>query len=221
MILGLTGLYCAGKNHVGLLLEKRGFPVLDADALGHEAILGKAEEIIGRFGEEIVRSDGLIDRRLLSRIVFGKPEKLAVLEGIIHPVVNRLIEKWITSHAGPCVINAALLHKSAVFNQLNAIIAVNAPFPVRFFRAVNRDRLPWNELIQRFLSQKSFPRYNSGRSQFFPCAADIYTIQNSGFPLSGRTLEKRIDGILEGVSHGKEKTITGNSFGRSISGNRI
>jgi dephospho-CoA kinase len=37
-LIGLTGTYCAGKNHVASLLEQRRLPVLDLDKLGHEVI---------------------------------------------------------------------------------------------------------------------------------------------------------------------------------------
>ena len=229
MLIGLTGLYCAGKNHIGLLLEKLGLPVLDADKLGHEVINRETKAIISRFGKGIMGSDGQIDRKLLGKHVFGRPEELTALEKIVHPGVDLLIEQWINTEnvrqAGYCVINAALLHKSSVFGNLNAIIVVHAPFPVRFFRALRRDKLPLGnlgELIKRFLSQKDFPRYKNGKyqPQLFSTAADIYTIRNSGFSGSQRALEKRIDIILEGLRHGKEKIIAGCSDGGSIPGDR-
>ena len=222
MIIGLTGLYCAGKNHVGLLLEKRGCPVLDADKLGYEIIHTETEKIVTIFGKKILGSDGHIDRQLLGKRVFGRPEKLAALEAIVHPGVNRLIEEWIAAEeahrAGLCVINAALLQKSSIFERLGAIIVVYAPFPIRFFRALRRDkRSPW-ELFKRFWSQKDFPHYNNrkNRPKLFSSAADIYTIRNSGFSGTRRILERQLDIILEGLHHGKEKIIIGSGISRSI-----
>jgi len=226
MIIGLTGRYCAGKNHIGLLLEKRGLPVLDADKLGHEVIRREAEKIILRFGKEILAPQGVIDRKKLGKLVFGCPEKLAALEAIIHPAVNALTEEWIGTREktrnGLCVINAALLHKSSVYNRLGAVIVVCAPFIVRVFRAVKRDKLPLGAALKRILSQKGFPRYKARpkQAQLFFCPADIYSIHNSGFPGSLLGLEKRIDAILEGLSHGKEKITDGCGFGRGGSGNR-
>ena len=236
MIIGLTGLYCAGKNHVGLLLEKQGIPVLDVDKLGHKIIETEAEKITGRFGKKILDPNGKIDRKLLRKLVFGKPEELTDLESIVHPGVNRLTEEWIADkragkvsglETGTCVINAALLHKSTVFDKLSLIIAVYAPFPIRFFRALRRDKRPLPELFKQLVNQKNFPNYRktaekaalsggepcidgtahisgkTGKSppQLFFSQADIYIIQNSGFSGCPRVLEKRLEAILDGFRH--------------------
>ena len=57
-IIGLTGTYCAGKNHVAGLLEKRGLAVLDVDKLGHQAIAEEKEAIVARFGAGILTRRG-------------------------------------------------------------------------------------------------------------------------------------------------------------------
>jgi dephospho-CoA kinase len=225
MIIGLTGLYCAGKNHVGLLLEKRGIPVLDADKLGHEVIRLETEKITRRFGKEILDADGCIDRQLLGKRIFGKHEDLAALEAIVHPGVNRLAEEWLAERkaeqGGIYAINAALLHKSSVCGRLKAVIVVYSPLAVRLFRALKRDHLAIGEIMKRFKSQKEFPHYSakSGNAQLFFNSADMYTIRNSGFHSSQRALENRIDAILEGLHYGKEKITDSSGFAGSGSGN--
>ncbi|MDR2661808.1 MAG: dephospho-CoA kinase [Treponema sp.] len=221
LLIGLTGLYCAGKNHVASLLEQRGLPVLDVDRLGHEVLEAEREALVRRFGSGILDSAGRVDRRLLGALVFGRPEALAALEGIVHPGANDLTGRWIDRQTGPCVINAALLHKSSAFPRLNAVMVVRAPWPVRFLRAWKRDALPPAALIRRFSSQKDFP-FKGRRAQLFSSAADIYIVENPGFPGSRRNLEKRIDAILEGLqnhgNHGKEKITAYGGFGGSIPG---
>ncbi|MDR2617392.1 MAG: dephospho-CoA kinase [Treponema sp.] len=196
MIIGLTGTYCAGKNYVGRLLEKRGLPVLDVDKLGHSAIETEKEAILERFGEDILSrsGSGAIDRKLLGAKVFGRPSELAALEAIVHPAANRMTVEWLAAREGPCVINAALLHRSEVFRDLDAVILVEAPWLVRLFRARKRDRLSWKALLKRFKSQKEF------RSQYFGENTDIYRVENRGFGFSAskrqEKLERRIDEIL-------------------------
>jgi dephospho-CoA kinase len=198
MLIGLTGTYCAGKNYVAAFLENRGLPVLDVDKLGHRAIEAEKDALLARFGPGILGRDGIVDRRLLGEKVFGKPEELAALEGIVHPAANRLTEEWLRERGGAsCVINAALLHKSSVFPRLDRIILVEAPFLTRLLRARSRDRLPWRVLLKRFGSQKKFlPQYLSGK-------ADIYRVENRGCfhffaPYYKKKLENRIDEILSG-----------------------
>jgi len=202
-IIGLTGTYCAGKNHVAILLEQRLLPVLDLDKLGHGIIEAEKERLLARFGDDILAPGGFIDRKLLGNKVFGKPEELSALEDIIHPGVNRETLVWINSRKEQiCVINAALLHRSVVFNALDAVIIVEAPFFFRLLRARKRDRLPWISLLNRFRSQESFS------SQYFKENTDIYKVENSGFPgfmerFQRDKLEKRIDEILS--FHGKDR----------------
>ena len=196
MLIGLTGTYCAGKNHIAFLLEQRLLPVLDLDKLGHGIIEAEKERLIARFGADILTADGLIDRKRLGNKVFGKPRELAALEGIIHPGVNRETIAWLNSQKGQiCAINAALLHKSSVFDALDAVIIVKAPLPVRLLRAKKRDRLPWMALLKRFWSQRGFS------SQYFRKNTDIYIMGNPGYfgfrkRFERDNLEKRIDEIL-------------------------
>ncbi|MDR2072966.1 MAG: dephospho-CoA kinase [Spirochaetaceae bacterium] len=198
-LIGLTGLYCAGKNYVGALLEKRGLPVLDVDKLGHRILESAQDEIVRRFGSGILGPDKRVDRELLGRRVFRRAEDLAALEAIVHPAANACTEQWIAGQGGPCVINAALIHRSSAFSRLKLLLVVRAPLPVRLFRAWKRDALPPGELLRRFSSQKNFPHTVPGGPQFFSAPSDIQIIENSGLPGSKRNLEKRINHILEGL----------------------
>jgi dephospho-CoA kinase len=195
-VIGLTGTYCAGKNHVAALLEQRHIPALDLDKLGHGIIEEEKERLLARFGGDILAPGGLIDRKLLGNKVFGRPDELAALEDIIHPGVNRETLVWINSRKEEiCVINAALLHRSAVFDALDAVIVVEAPFLVKLLRARKRDRLPWASLLKRFRSQRRF------NSQYFKGNTDIYKVENSEFfgfreRFLKEKLEKRINEIL-------------------------
>jgi dephospho-CoA kinase len=195
LLIGLTGLYCAGKNHVGRLLEVRGIPVLDVDKLGHRVIETEAQIILERFGAGILGGGGKIDRKRLGARVFGKPEEIAALEGIIHPAVNRETDRWIEQTAGKTrVINAALLQRSSAFTKLDCIILVTAPVLIRLLRARKRDKLPWAAIFQRFKSQKEF------KAQYFSNKTDIYRVSNNGCSRLFRgSLEKRMELILSRI----------------------
>ncbi|MCL2800562.1 MAG: dephospho-CoA kinase [Treponema sp.] len=195
MIIGLTGTYCSGKNYTASLLESRGLPVLDVDKLGYKALELEKEAINARFGNDLKKLDKTwqqqnpINRRLLGQVVFGNPEKLAALESIVHPAANRLTDEWVAAQSGHCVINAALLHKSSVFERLDLIILVYAPFLTRFFRAKRRDKLPFKEIKRRFASQKDF------YTHYLSKKAEIYRIGNHGLR-TNRSIESQIDKLL-------------------------
>jgi dephospho-CoA kinase len=194
LLLGLTGLYCAGKNFVGKIFEKKGFAVLDVDKLGHVALENQKNIVAERFGGAVLGPDGTVDRHALGEAIFGRPEELAALESIVHPEANRLTLEWVeANHDRSCVINAALLHRSAMFDRLDAFIFVKAPYPLRILRARKRDGLSWKELRRRFESQHFDIYYSEKKS-------DTYCIYNWGFgifsQLNRRSLEKRVDMIL-------------------------
>jgi dephospho-CoA kinase len=198
-LIGLTGKYCAGKNYIAALLEEEGIPVLDLDKQGHRVLETEKTVIVNTFGASILHKDGTIDRKVLGEQVFAIPEKLQVLESIVHPAVDRLTKDWIAQYAGKiCVLNAALLHKSVFFSQLNGLIVVKASFFTRLFRALRRDRLPLTVLLDRFNSQKGFD------SQDLPYNADKYLICNEGFgtlfsAFRAQKLKNRIQNILAGL----------------------
>jgi len=196
MLIGLTGVYCAGKNHAAEILERRGLPVLDVDKLGYQVLETEKEAIFAQFGTDLQKADGSPDRRLLGQRVFGNPEKLTALEAIVHPAANRLTDEWIAAQKGLCVINAALLHRSSVFNKLEAIILVRAPFLTRLIRAKRRDKLSFQAILKRFASQKDF------NSQYLSVNAEIYRVENPGLfgsRIARQKLEGRIDSVIEGI----------------------
>ncbi|WP_304244160.1 dephospho-CoA kinase [Gracilinema caldarium] len=196
-LIGLTGQYCAGKNHVASILEARGIPVLDVDKLGHLALEQEKAAITARFGTDILNADGSINRKALGARVFGNPGDLADLEAIVHPRANQLTETWIASRTEPALaINAALLHRSAAFQKLTCIIIVQAGLLTRLFRAKKRDKLPLFELLKRFKSQHQF------NAQYFQGNADTYIVKNRGVlgtcaRWHQHQLERRIDAILQ------------------------
>jgi dephospho-CoA kinase len=195
MLIGLTGLYCSGKNYIAALLEKKGFAVLDVDALGHEAIRLEREAITARFGTDIlIAGTGEIDRKLLGKKVFGKPRELAALEAIVHPAANALTGEWVAAQGERnCVINAALLHRSAAFDRLDAVIIVKAGFLRRLIRAKKRDRLSWIELMKRFRSQNDFS------SQYLQKNADRKRVGTYIINNTGKNLLKQLDGVVRSL----------------------
>jgi dephospho-CoA kinase len=166
------------------------------DKCGYQALEAEKEKVFSNLGKDLQMADGSVNRRLLGQRVFGNPEKLAVLEAIVHPPVNRMTDEWVAAQKGNCVINAAHLHRSAVFGRLDRVIVVTTPIITRLLRARIRDRLSWPELLRRFASQADF------NSQYLSINAEIIRVENPG--LSGarrlnKKLECRVNSIVEGI----------------------
>ncbi len=89
-VIGLTGNIGTGKSTVLEILHQFGARTIDADKIAHQAIQpgGRAyDAVVSTFGGEILDEEGIIDRTKLGRIVFDDPDRLQVLERIVHPVV--------------------------------------------------------------------------------------------------------------------------------------
>ncbi|MHB8137473.1 MAG: dephospho-CoA kinase [Smithellaceae bacterium] len=91
---GLTGGIACGKSTVAQMFVRQGGHLVDFDKLAHEVQEpGKPawHEVVKHFGSEILQGDQTIDRNKLAAVVFNDPEKLRMLNRIVHP---RVFEKW-------------------------------------------------------------------------------------------------------------------------------
>ena len=90
MTIAVTGPFASGKSTFVRMLSDLGAHTASADEIVHNLLRWNEtaiEEIGERFGEGVLGEEG-VNRRALGRIVFGDPEKLAELEGILHPLVH-------------------------------------------------------------------------------------------------------------------------------------
>jgi dephospho-CoA kinase len=91
LVLGLTGGIGSGKSTVSALLEAKGAVIIDADRVVRE-LQQPGEPVfdamVDAFGPGIVSADGTLDRQAVADIVFADEEKLATLNGIVHPAVG-------------------------------------------------------------------------------------------------------------------------------------
>ena len=127
---GLTGGIASGKSAVAAMLREMGFPVLDADPIGHKLLepgQPEREEVLREFGAELAGADGRIDRAKLGAIVFADPARLAKLNAILHPRVEQILlnqfEEWKRSGVRDAgFVEAALLVESGFVSHLDGLI---------------------------------------------------------------------------------------------------
>ena len=97
-VIGLTGGIGTGKSEVSRLLGELGAEIIEADKVAHEAYEPGTpgyREVVEAFGEGVLDADGRIDRKRLGGIVFDDDHARERLNGIIHPIVRRLLEERI------------------------------------------------------------------------------------------------------------------------------
>ncbi len=202
MILCVTGPMAAGKNVAASILEKKGFVAVDADVLGHRAVKECTEQILCEFSDEaqkrgvsLLSSDGTLNRRVLGSIVFESRELLARQEQIVYPVIRRLLAEFIRENAGKDIaVNATVLYKLPdMQNIIERILYIDAPLPLRFIRAMKRDKTGIIQIYRRFSSQKNlFAKYKNTNT-------DIKRVWNTG---TRQSLERKIEKFLSDCRQG-------------------
>ncbi len=93
---GLTGGLGSGKSTVAAMLRELGAQVTESDALGR-ALMEPGqpvyEEIVRRFGPEVVHPDGRLNRARLAEMAF-RQGRIQELNSIVHPPVIEAQERW-------------------------------------------------------------------------------------------------------------------------------
>ena len=88
-VIGIIGGIGSGKSTVATEFSRLGCAVIDADQIAH-SLLNNAEtkqQIQDHFGPNLFTPRGDVDRKELAEIVFRDPEKLGLLNSILHPQV--------------------------------------------------------------------------------------------------------------------------------------
>lgn len=159
-IIGLTGSICSGKSTVAGFLAKHGAVVLSADEIGHEALEPHSEtweQIVRRFGREILGEGDEIDRQKLGEIVFNDPDALARLNGIMHPGMHEVARKRIeeSRRAGTevLVLEAPLLIEAHWLDLVDEVWVANASEETMVKRCRNRSGLSESQARSRIESQ--------------------------------------------------------------------
>ncbi|MCW1093405.1 dephospho-CoA kinase [Streptomyces sp. RS2] len=128
---GLTGGIGAGKSEVSRLLVEHGAVLIDADRIAREVVApgtpGLAA-VVAAFGEDVLTEDGTLDRPKLGSIVFADPDRLAVLNDIVHPLVgerSRALEEAAAEDA-VVVHDVPLLTENGLAPLYDLVVVVDA-----------------------------------------------------------------------------------------------
>lgn len=156
----MTGGIASGKSAVADLLAQRGAVIIDSDVLAREVVApgtpGLAA-IADRFGPQILREDGSLDRPALGAIVFTDPDARAALEAITHPRIRaRADELRAAAPAGAVVIDVIpLLVEANLVDRFDEVIVVDVPEEVQVERLRRRDGFTRDEAMARLAAQAS------------------------------------------------------------------
>ena len=180
LVIGLTGPTGAGKSMVAELFAAHGLPILSADAIYHALLVPPSaclNELVARFGKEIERPDGTLDRRALAALVFDSKKDLADLNEIAHRHVMQAIraklEALRTQGVVAAVLDAPQLFEAHAERDCNVIVSVLSDPALRIERIMRRDGIDEAAAQKRMAAQLS--------DSFFRSHSD-YVIENNASP---------------------------------------
>ena len=187
---GLTGSIGVGKSYVASVFVELGCHVLDADLTAREVVLPGTpglKAITHEFGEEILNTDGTLDRKRLGALVFADENQRQRLNHILHPFIiarqDEILRAWeLEDPNGIGIVDAALMIESGGYKRFDKLIVVHCRPEVQLERLMLRDKLALAEAERRINSQMS----QEEKQKF----ADYLIDTSDGFDLTkARTVE--------------------------------
>ena len=150
LVVGLTGGIGSGKSLACSFFEKLGVTVVDADIVARAVVEPGSpalNQIIEEFGQQVIDSEGHLDRAALRRLVFTDPSRRRKLEAITHPRINAQMTETINDSDGPYVIVCIpLLVENGRQQKMDHVVVVDAPVAVQLERVMRRDNLTESEV---------------------------------------------------------------------------
>lgn len=139
MVFGLTGGIGCGKSTVSKFLKKNGYKIVDADIVSrqiyeYEDVCKKVEEVFPS-----AFTDGVLDRRKLSKIVFSDEKSLNILNNITKERYMSILKDELKNSGNRVVLDAALLFESGLDDMVDKVIVVRCDRDVQIERVMKRD----------------------------------------------------------------------------------
>jgi dephospho-CoA kinase len=193
-VFGLTGGVASGKSTVATMLRERGIEVIDADDVARAVVRPASEglrEVVACFGEQVLQSDGSLDRARLGAMVFSDAEQRGKLNAILHPRIAAETQRRIAALADSGVAlacyDAALLVENGLADAFRPLVVVSLAPEQQIERLCARDDIDEAAARERLAAQLPLER---------KVAVADFVVDNGG---SREQLATRVDEVLAAV----------------------
>ena len=170
--IAVTGGIGSGKSTVMKIIAGKGYPIFSCDEI-YSQLTSDSDflNILRHSFGDILNSDGTLDRKKLSEIVFNNPAKLAELDKITHPAIYKEMFRMADEAGGICFCEVPLLFESGAESLFDGVIIVMRNEEQRIKSVTARDKLPEQDVKKRILNQ-----FDYDSADF----AMYYVIHNNG-----------------------------------------
>ncbi|MCU0398133.1 MAG: dephospho-CoA kinase [Cyclobacteriaceae bacterium] len=169
--IGITGGIGSGKSIICRVFTCLGISVYDADSRAKAVMTTDGiliSQIKKEFGGLSYDEQGGLNRQYLAQTVFHDPDKVRILNQLVHPRVKEDYVRWLEDHKQePYVLKeAALLYEAESDQSLDKIIVVYAPVHVRLKRVLQRDAHRNEEQVKAIMGQQMSDEEKVKRADF-------------------------------------------------------
>ena len=158
-ILGLTGGIGSGKSAISAMFEELGIQVVDADIVAREVVEPGStglEKITEHFGDEILTTDGSLDRAKLRAIIFADESQKQWLNNLLHPLIREsMLSQLKQATSNYVILVAPLLFENGLEKYCNHTLLIDVPVDVQITRTTARDNVSVELAKQIIASQMS------------------------------------------------------------------
>jgi dephospho-CoA kinase len=158
--IGLTGGIATGKSAVAEIFRNKGIDVIDADPIAHQALVASSPvfgSIVQTFGQDVVSSNGNIDRQKLGEKIFANSALRLKLDALVHPFVRSQVallkQKLVDQGCLLAIYDVPLLFEKNMQKNFDKIIVVTCDPLIQKQRLMKRNGLSEQEALLRIAAQ--------------------------------------------------------------------
>lgn len=195
MLVAITGKSGSGKSTTARAFAVAGFYHIDVDKLVHEVLDTMKEELVTRYGPQMLLPTGKINRVVLGDLIFSDRNKYVELVNRTWELATPIIDKLIRENQN-VVIEHILVQQTRYWREADIrVLALVEDDQERIRRIMERDKVPAEYLKKR---ESATPDFSNVVADHI--VRNVNEIHNLVWVVSQRLKEDESDRVSEPVS---------------------
>ncbi|QLB20235.1 dephospho-CoA kinase [Vespertiliibacter pulmonis] len=156
-IVGLTGGIGSGKSTIADLFAELGVPIVDADIVARQVVEKGSpllQQIVEHFDNNILTTEGELDRSALRQIIFQSEQEKAWLNNLLHPAIRSEMQQQLAEISSPYALWVVpLLIENKLTPLCDRVLVIDVTPDIQLARASKRDHSNI-EIIQNIMNSQ-------------------------------------------------------------------